>query len=1245
MRKHFLLTLIAFAVAWVGKAQNNVPAFENFTSADGLAQNDVHAMHQDAQGYIWFGTTNGLSRYDGYTFQTYKNNPDNANSLLDNHIVSITSDSKRNLWILTMKGVNKLHLPTGQFTHYPSKKNKDCKYLGAIDAEISRIWADSKDRIWVHCYCEKGNVMYLASSESQFKLVNCTFPWLPNKTSKNQGASGNFWEDDKGEVYFGFAHNDLKTHTTENLLHNPAIKDTTDIIGITPEEHQQYKQQPLQATDFIAYIGANATAIDREGNIWTGDQAGKVACFSPKTKRLYFYPQWVEEGKNIRLAKHNSYATIKALHIDKQKNLLYIGLYGTGDVIVVDLEAEHAENARHTPDRFGRVVRYGFAKKEVWYHNPSNPKSFRGYGSCIGIFTDKSGCVWISTTGNGVYKYAPYRQKFETFAAIPRDTNTLRNNDILCFLRTKQDKLFVGTAMGLHEYIATENRFRYCPLYFTRDGRQAEVRRVSALAEDSKGNLLVGTWGLGTFKYNPQTRKSYCLKYYKDKEEFNQPMTWVSALYYDESEDKVWEFDWGSGKGYIDLKTEKALAYHDYAQAQAKAGKPIPKEKSQYWALSRSYLRTTEGKFWVGHDREERFELFNPTNFHHEHFFFPKNHPDSLKSTTILAMKLDSKGRIWAGTANGLSLLNPEKMTWKTYSTKHGIPNENINGILEDTQGYLWLLTGRGLAKFDTQKERVLLVLTTHDGLPNDELTMGYQDAKNNFYVGTTKGFVRFSPEKIAFNTYKPRVLLTHIEVNERSLNADSLMVLGKKCYFSRFDNDIEFTLASTDYNLPTQNKFRVKLEGYNQHWVLHGTRNIITYTNLPAGYYTLRVQASNQDGVWSDEVVLLQFSILPAWYETWWARILFILLFVGLVALAFRQRIRYLEAQKLKLQAEVDKQTIDILEKNEELHQQNEEILQQRDNLESINEELKQQQEEIQAINDELAEKNKEITESIDAALMVQDAILPTSIEFAETFGKENYFILYKPHQGKISGDFYFLESKRVKQSDKKYSNCVFLVCADCTGHSVQGAFMAMLGNQILHSIVINMELHDPAKILRRLHAEVRKTLHFKDTHINNGMDLSLIVLHKATSNRTDRLEVNKIEFAGAKNNVYYVIENEDLVVNELKADRKGIGGQDLYENEGIREFQTHTLTFEKTQNLTLYLCSDGYQDQLGGKKNKVYGPKKMREAILSQAHESLENQRDFLEKEHQAWRYEGKEIQTDDITLMAVRLKALKP
>jgi serine phosphatase RsbU (regulator of sigma subunit) len=331
------------------------------------------------------------------------------------------------------------------------------------------------------------------------------------------------------------------------------------------------------------------------------------------------------------------------------------------------------------------------------------------------------------------------------------------------------------------------------------------------------------------------------------------------------------------------------------------------------------------------------------------------------------------------------------------------------------------------------------------------------------------------------------------------------------------------------------------------------------------------------------------------------------------------------LENQKIELEKQVTERTIELKESNEELAQTN------------------------VALNyafHQIEKKNEDITASINAALRIQNAMLPVPARFKSAFGKENYFVLFKPRDI-VSGDFYFLgEATFPPLEGGGGGEKIVLVCADCTGHGVPGAFMSMIGNQILTEIVGKEQITDPDQILNLLNKEINKVLKQNENQGREGMDVAVVTFTKKTNLVCfgNPQGFDKVEYAGAMNPIYY-IQNGEL--KEIKADKKPIGG---IQEEEERTFTKHTIELgvEKEQLQTsnskpqtiLYLCSDGFQDQFGGAQGKKFMVKRFRELLFSIHHLPMHEQRQILDDTIESWMAEGNEHQIDDILVMGIKV-----
>jgi PAS domain S-box-containing protein len=292
------------------------------------------------------------------------------------------------------------------------------------------------------------------------------------------------------------------------------------------------------------------------------------------------------------------------------------------------------------------------------------------------------------------------------------------------------------------------------------------------------------------------------------------------------------------------------------------------------------------------------------------------------------------------------------------------------------------------------------------------------------------------------------------------------------------------------------------------------------------------------------------------------------------------------------------------------------EKIKQQIEEIQSQNDELLIAKEKIETQKNKLEDINKDITGSINYGKTIQAALLPSQIMLNELF--EN-FILFRPRDI-VSGDFYWTSTITCDNS-KKYS---FLAVVDCTGHGVPGAFMSMIGMQLLNQIVNEQKTISPKDILTSLDSSIKRALKQNITENNDGMDMSIIRLEMNNETKTP------IVFAGAKRPIlwYNALENELEFINGT---RKSIGGA-IFRNP--LSFENQYLNLEK--NDTLYLYSDGFIDQ-NAPNRKRYGTTRFVDFIKKITHFSLQEQQLKLNKELDD--FMTGELQRDDITVIAIK------
>jgi serine phosphatase RsbU (regulator of sigma subunit)/Tfp pilus assembly protein PilF len=264
-----------------------------------------------------------------------------------------------------------------------------------------------------------------------------------------------------------------------------------------------------------------------------------------------------------------------------------------------------------------------------------------------------------------------------------------------------------------------------------------------------------------------------------------------------------------------------------------------------------------------------------------------------------------------------------------------------------------------------------------------------------------------------------------------------------------------------------------------------------------------------------------------------------------------------------------------------------------------------------IETKNAELGLKNKEITDSIRYAKHLQMAILPPAAQVKRLL--PDSFILYKP-KDIVSGDFYWVE---------EWGSQVLVAAADCTGHGVPGAFMSIVGNNLLQQAVFNYGLSKPFLILNNVNKNISGMLHQSEetSAVKDGMDIALLSIDRSKG---------LVEFAGAFNPLW-LVRNKTL--REIKADKHPVG---VFLGEEMKQFTHQEFAIEKGD--VLYLFTDGYADQFGGDKGKKFKYKQLQQLLLEISDKPMDEQRSLLDQTIEHWK--GNLEQIDDILIIGIRL-----
>ncbi|MCB9361678.1 MAG: SpoIIE family protein phosphatase [Flavobacteriales bacterium] len=898
----------------------------------------------------------------------------------------------------------------------------------------------------------------------------------------------------------------------------------------------------------------NCIYADSAGNLWIGTKKNGVFVID-KSKKVTNY--------TVKNGLTNNY--VKTI-IEGGKGTVFVGTLDGLNIIVngvvskIDLPKGEGTNLTFTSSYFyeDKIV-FGALNSQLYFLDkhtlhaswiaPENGFPFKKTWS---VFTDNEGILWLGTLGNGLVKFNP-------IFTFHDSQNGLLNDYINAVYENKQGQIFVGNNGGLN--VIDKNQIT------TYKVDKLGFSNVFHINED-KNILYIGS-NIGLYKfidgasirvpfYDKEIKDDniFCSYRYKNKfyigGRMGMYMLQDDKLYTVPNSPKEFVYSIIQFKGAIYMASNKGI--YKYQNNQFKF---LSKEEGLVCDRVKSFVVDSKNNLWIG--TSEGAYLYNGKEFK------KITEEDGLTSENIYLMELDGKGNIWLGSNKGLDRVNLESayQHWNDIENKVEIrnygKNEGFNGV-------------------------------------ECNLNTVFRNKQNQLLFGTINGLYTYHLENDKVNEVPPILTLNNIKLNFENVKwndfTDSLNIgtnIPSYLDLTYNNNNLIFEYVGVSLTNPEEVQYQYMLEGLDENWLPMTKDRKAVYTAIPHGDYTFKLKAENSDGVWIEDEVVFTFQISPPWWKTNWfyASSIITILLLGYIIIVVRTR--NLKKTQIILTNKVEERTKELREEKEK--------------VESVNSELAHQKKEVEVAN-------KNITDSINYAKKIQEAILPKAAKLEEL--KESVSVLYMP-KDVVSGDFYWYE---------RVGNKLVFAAADCTGHGVPGAFMSMIGVNNLNQIIIENKITSPDRILQELNIAIKKVLKQEDvdSESRDGMDISICCFD---------LEKNMVEYAGAFRPLIYIRDNE---LHELKGSRQPIGGS------APLDFNYDLNKFEIKKDDVFYMFSDGYPDQFGGPKGKKYMNKRLKEVFMKIYSEAPGIQRETLREELISWMGDNEQI--DDILVMCIKI-----
>ncbi len=833
--------------------------FEQIDTDDGLPYNTVYSVVQDDAGFIWFATGDGLSRYDGSRFVTYRKERGNPNSLANSWVWTLLKDREGKLWVGTDGGgLNRLCPKAGLFEIY---RHDEADPGSLSHNRIRALFEDDQGGLWVGT--QSGlNLLDRASGKFTRFAHN---PAVPTSLSHDDIRA--IHQDRQGRLWvgtYGGGLNELDIETGEFL---------------------QYRHDPQNASS-LSSDRVRTLYEDLDGNLWIGTYDAGLNLFDRETGTFKRFR--AEDGSPHSLSDDR----VTAILQDRDKTLWI----GTDK----GLNEWDPESSRFRSYRRDLASTATLADDRI-----------------LALFQDDGGVIWVGNRG-GVNKWNPTIGYFASYQMDPEDPETsLPSNAILGFAEaTDDDRLWVGTYGGLSRLDRRSGKaynYRVDP----DDPRALVDPRVFSLLYDSKDTLWVGTFEGGLHRLNSDGRTF--TRYQHDPADPSSLASNSVTSILEDSRGVLWLGTFRGGLNRFDPATGTFLQYrHDPESSTSLSSDRVV-----------ALFEDTGGVLWVGTDGGglNRMDRRTGTFSHYRH---DPEVDSSISADRVYSLHEDAEGTLWIATSGGVSAWPQEARRdyvpqFQNLREEDGLANDEVYGILEDGAGYLWLSTNRGVSRLDPKTRSFRNIGTTH-GLQSMELNFGaaFKSRTGEMFFGGDQGFSSFYPEQVRINRHQTPVALTSVQKLNRDLETETRMAALTAIELSPNDHVVSFEFAALDFTAPEKNRYAYKLEGFDTHWNEQGNLSRATYTNLDPGDYVFRVRGANNDGVWSEQELAIDVRVIPPWWRTGWAYLLYAAAVVALLLRYLsgqRRRHEIAETQRRTLEDEVRSRTHELAERNSELH------------------------------------------------------------------------------------------------------------------------------------------------------------------------------------------------------------------------------------------------------------------------------------------------------------------------------------
>lgn len=912
MKSLYSSLIILFFTVFSAFAANEKPTIERITSQQGLSHNTVRCMIQDKTGYLWFGSLNGLNRFDGNKVKTILPDFNDYNNLSNGKIRDLFLDSRNQIWIRTYNDI---------FHCYDQKHERFLKLFNTKEESLIKYNAyfeDSKHNIWLigsdgakflEFNKDKISIQYLNTRSSENPLpsnsVNMVMEdsnhtlWLATEdgvvnikyetngklkiSQVSERRIRNIFElnhriymiSNRGEI-LEYHHENKRiiplVNANSSLVRSQKVNDYSFIYALQNNGFFVFSAKTNQSFPLLGEFNNSlnrdlAITVNKNGNAWISNHSGNVWKINTTTfqiEKIQLIPPHI-----LKLIDEERY-----IFREDKKGNTWISTYGNG-LFKYNRQSGNLTNFNFTPNNEGLSSNY-----------------------LLSLFSDKDGNIWVGSENLGINKLSFSNSRVKHIFTDP--TLLTRNGNVIRYLHEdRQKNIWVATKNG--------DLFRYSNDLNTRIEIFKNRSNVFSILEEENGNFWMGTRGDGLILF-PKGDFRHEIKY----KHSDNPSSLSNDNIFSVVKDKkgrIWVATWGGGVCCL-KDPNNPNSFDSFINENV-------------WLENVRFLfKDKKGNMWAS--TNNNLVKFNPDSLlknrlNYKEYFFDPDKKQSISNTEIRYIFEDSKQRIWMATSgSGISLYKGEDESgngiFESFHNPMGSASDNIMAIQEDKSGNLWVSTESGMHKFNTENNTFQFFKLSEDfssSVFTETASLKTKDGRMLF--GSLNGFFEFNPTDLLKSHTQNKVILTGLSIYDQDAKVgedaplESSIAYAEKITLNYNDQVFHIDFSTLNFDEARGNQFMYILENYESRWNTAGSNNRATYRNVPPGKYIFKVRAVNPSGDLDENITSIIVKIKPPFWKSNLAYFIYFLLSITLLFFAYRIIYKFYQLnQSVKLERQL---------------------------------------------------------------------------------------------------------------------------------------------------------------------------------------------------------------------------------------------------------------------------------------------------------------------------------------------------